>query len=57
MRFVYYTDSLLGKEQYEKFQNEAEEHFRKTNFLKDGDSMAIIQRPGYITEIVALAGE
>jgi hypothetical protein len=54
MRFVYYTDSLLGKEQYEKFQNEAEEHFRKTNFLKDGDSMAIIQRPGYITEIVAL---
>lgn len=57
MRFVFYIDAFLNETQFKAFEEATIERFRKAGFLRDEDVLVCVQRPGYITEIVALAGE
>lgn len=58
MRFVYYVDThFSNKENLVKFEKETVERLAEAGFLRDDDVLVVIPRPGYISEIVALAGE
>lgn len=57
MRFVYYIDQWFTGKDLEKFQTNEKERFTKAGMLGDSDSLVVIPRPGYITQLEVLVGE
>ena len=57
MRFVQYFDCHMQPEKFKKFTAECETAMREKSWLTEEDQIIFVQRPGYITEIVTLAGE
>lgn len=57
MRFVYYIDQWFTGPELEKFQTNEKERFGKAGMLSADDSLVVIPRPGYITQLEVLVGE
>lgn len=57
MRFVLYVDQYMNDEHLKIYEESIVKRFTSIGFLRNDDVLVVVSRPGYITEIVLVAGE